>query len=178
MDVNYKSFLQGNYINSLFFKDTTPGEIESITMKLKNKSSSGSDELSTALIKNFITLISKHLSEIINLSLTKGIVPDKMKIAKIIPLFKSGDNNIYKTFRPVSILPSFSKILEKVVYNRLIDYLTKFNILNKNQYGFRQKHSTAMAILDFVEKIHSAIDMQWRILYRYLFRSRKSLWYS
>ena len=67
-------------------------------------------------------------------------------------------NNIYKNVRPVSILPSFSKILEKVVYNRLIYYFTKFNILNKNQYGFRQKRSTAMAILDFVEKIHSAID--------------------
>ena len=52
VDVNYKSFLQGNYINSLFFKDTTPGEVESITMKLKNISSYGSDELlSTALVK-------------------------------------------------------------------------------------------------------------------------------
>ena len=135
VDVNYKSFLQGNYINSLFFKDTTPDEIESITMKLKNKSSYGSDGLSTALVKNVITLISKPLSEIINLSMTKGILPDQMKIAKVIPLFKSGDNNIYKNFRPVSILPSFSKILEKVVYNRLTDYLTKFNILNKNQQG-------------------------------------------
>ena len=91
VDVNYESFLQGNYINSLFFKDTTPDEIQSITMKLKNKSSYGSDELSTALVKNVITLISKLLSEIINLSLTKGIVPDQMKIAKVIPLFKSGD---------------------------------------------------------------------------------------
>ena len=144
--------MQGNYINSLFFKNTTPGEIESITLNLKNKSSSGSDELSTALVKKVITLISKPLSEIINLSLTKSIVPDKMKIAKVIPLFKSGDNNIYKNYRPVSILPSFSKILEKAVYNRFTDYLTKFNILNKNQYGFKQKHSTAMAILDFVSR--------------------------
>ena len=127
-------------------------------MKLKNKSSYGPHELNTALIKYVITLISKPLSEIINLSLTKGILPDKIKIAKVKSLFKSGDNKIYKNFRPLSILFSFSKILEKVVYNRLIDYLTKFNILNKNQYGFRQKHSTAMAILDFVDKIHSAID--------------------
>ena len=91
-----------------------------------------------------------------------------MKIAKVIPLFKSGDNNIYKNYRPVSILPSFSKILEKAVYNRFTDYLTKLNILNKNQYGFRQNHSTAMAILVFVEKIR-------QILFRYLFTSHKSL---
>ena len=58
VDVNFKYFLQGNYVNSLFFKDTTLGETESFTMKLTNKSSYGSDELSTALVKNVITLIS------------------------------------------------------------------------------------------------------------------------
>ena len=63
MDVdNYKSFLQGNFINSFFFKDTTPGEIESITMKLKNKSSYGADEVITGPVKNVMTLISKPLS--------------------------------------------------------------------------------------------------------------------
>ena len=80
-----------------------------------------------------------------------------MKIAKVIPLFKS-DNNVYKNYRPVSVLPSLSKIIEKIVYNRVIDYITKFDILNSNQYGFGQLHSTSMAILDLVEKIHTAVD--------------------
>ena len=76
-------------MHSLFFKETTPAEIQSVTMKLKNKSSYGFDELSTTLVKKVIPLISDTLSEIINLSLSTGIVPENMKIAKVIPLFKS-----------------------------------------------------------------------------------------
>jgi len=109
-------------------------------------------------VKNIIPSISGPLSEIVNLSLCTGVVPDKMKTAKVIPLFKSGDNNVYKNYRPVSVLPSLSKIIVKMVYYRLIDYINKFDILNSNQYGFRQLHSTSMAILDFVEKIHTAAD--------------------
>jgi len=109
-------------------------------------------------VKNIIPSISGPLSEIVNLSLFTGIVPDKMKIAKVIPLFKSGDNNVYKNYRPVSVLPSLSKIIVKMVYYRLIDYINKFDILNSNQYGFRQLHSTSMAILDFAEKTHTAVD--------------------
>ena len=109
-------------------------------------------------VKKVIPLISDTLSEIINLSLSTGIVPENMKIAKVIPLFKSSDNTIYKNYRPVSILPSLSKIAEKIVYNRLLDYLNKLDILNINQYGFRQMHSTYMAIMDFVEKIKTAVD--------------------
>ena len=106
-------------MNSLFFKEATPAEIQSVTMKLKNNTSYGFDELSTTLVKKVIPLISDTLSEIINLSLSTGIVPENMKISKIIPLFKSGKNTIYKNYRPVSILPSLSKIAEKIVYNRL-----------------------------------------------------------
>ena len=158
VDVNYKTFLKGSYTNSLFFNDTTPEEIESTTMKLKNKSSCGFDELSTTLVKNIIPSISGPLSEIVNLSLCTGIVPDKMKIAKVISLFKSGDNNVYKNYRPVSVLPSLSKIIEKMVYYRLIDYINKFDILNSNQYGFRQLHSTSMAILEQHGDIRTAVD--------------------
>ena len=105
--------------------------------------------ISTNLIKASISEISVPLSEIINLSLQTGIVPEKLKIAIIIPLYKSGDNQSYCNYRPISILPSLSKILEKTVYKRFkIDYLNKYVILNPNQYGFRYGHSTSMALLD------------------------------
>lgn len=65
------------------------------------------------------------MSEIVNFSLSTGIVLDEMKIAKAVPLFTSSDNNIYKNYRPLSILPSLSKITEKIVYNRLIDYINE-----------------------------------------------------
>jgi hypothetical protein len=74
-------------------------------------------------VKNSINLISKTLTHIVNISLESGIVPDKLKIAKVIPLFKSGERKIISNYRPVSILPVFSKILEKAVYCRIINCL-------------------------------------------------------
>ena len=86
------------------------------------------------------------------------IFPDNIKLAKVIPLFKSGDNKTFSNYRPISVLPCFSKIFEKVVYNRSMKFISKRKILNKNQYGFWENHSTALAITDFIEKISTSID--------------------
>ena len=83
-----------------------------------------------------------------------------MHNARIIPLFKSGDQDLYANYRPVSILPIFSKFLEKVVYKRLYNFLIKYNniILFDNQYGFRKNHSTALALLHLYDILANAID--------------------
>ena len=94
----------------------------------------------------------------INESLLTGIVPDKLKIAKITPLFKSGDPKSYNNYRPISILPCLSKIYEKVIYIRLIYFINKNKILSKCQYGFRSNHSTSLAVVDFLEKMITSID--------------------
>lgn len=80
------------------------------------------------------------------------------KMARIVPIFKSGDRNNLSNYRPISVLPTLSKVFERVVYNRLSDYINKFNILSNSQYGFRKGSTTSMAILDLVEKINDAID--------------------
>ena len=82
-----------------------------------------------------------------------GRVPDQLKIAKVIPIFKADDNKKFSNYRLISILPNFSKILERVVYARLIKYLTKHNILFDNQFGFRKNHSTFMAVLDLIDNL-------------------------
>jgi hypothetical protein len=71
--------------------------------------------------------------------LSQGFVPDEMKIARVIPLYKSEDKSFVENYRPVSILPVFSKILEKVFYNRILNYLNKNEILYANQYGFIER---------------------------------------
>ena len=81
-----------------------------------------------------------------------------MKIARVVPLFKAGDRSLFTNYRPVSILPSFSKFLEKVVYSRLYNYLCKLEILCDNQFGFRKNHSTSLALIDLYEKISLALD--------------------
>ena len=81
-----------------------------------------------------------------------------LKIAKIIPLFKNGSENDITNYRPISILPCFSKNLEKIIHNRLLSFLSVHNLLNKEQYGFRKKHSTIMALLDMHDEISHAIE--------------------
>ena len=93
------------------------------------------------------------LSHIFNHSLSSGIVPSHLKIAEVIPIYKAGDNTVLSNYRPISILPSISKILEKIMYTRLHDYISKNNILAPQQHGFRTKRSTYMAINDLYCKI-------------------------
>ena len=113
---------------------------------------------SHSIIKQSIQIIAEPLAHIINLSITRGIVPDQMKIARVVPLFKAGDRSLFTNYRPVSILPSFSKFLEKVVYSRLYNYLCKLEILCDNQFGFRKNHSTSLALIDLYEKLSLALD--------------------
>ena len=87
------------------------------------------------------------------------IIPLELKSAKVIPLFKSGDHNNFNNYRPTSILPYFSKLIEKIVHNRLYDYFDKFNLLNSSQFGFRKNHSTYMPLLLLQSAISDAIDV-------------------
>ena len=93
-----------------------------------------------------------------NKSFINGAFPDSMKIAKVIPLFKSGDNDTFTNYRPVSLLSQFSKILEKLFNNRLDNFLEKNELLVDGQYGFRNSRSTSMAITQLIEELTNAND--------------------
>ena len=81
-----------------------------------------------------------------------------MKIARGIPLFKSGDDQIVSNYRPISLLPQFSKILENRFNNRIMNFLNAKQVLYFRQYGFRKNMFTSMAIMDLVEEIRNAMD--------------------
>ena len=93
-----------------------------------------------------------------NLSLEQGTFPNHLKIAKVIPLFKSGDNTLISNYRPVSLLPLLSKILEKIVVNRLMGFINQNQILYKYQFSFWKKHNTNLALTVLVDKILSALE--------------------
>ena len=93
-----------------------------------------------------------------NQILTTGIFPDKFKIAKVIPLFKNGDQSIFSNYRPISLLPSISKLFEKVIYQQLYKYFEDSNLLYEKQYGFRKGHSTELASLELVNRLLSKMD--------------------
>ena len=129
-------------------------------MKCKNKTSTDCNKIDMILVKKIIREIAKPLTHIFNLSFQTGIVPNKMKIAKVIPLFKSGSKHQYTNYRPVSLLSQFSKILEKLFHLRLEKFIDKHKILSENQYGFRKNRSTAMALLDSIEEVTDSIEQK------------------
>jgi len=155
---NPLSYMKGNYKESFMLFPTTDSEVINIVKEFKPKTSSGYDNIPTDILKLSINYIAPHLSTIINNSFITGCVPEALKIAKVYPVYKSGDKSNICNYRPISVLPSFSKIYEKLVYNRLINYLEKHSILNSCQFGFRSSRSTAMAVLEMTDKISEAID--------------------
>ena len=108
---SYRSFLSGNYLHSFVLKETTEQEIINICSSLNPGTALGYDSIPFNLIKTTINLISSPITHIFNLSLTSGIVPLELKIARVVPLFKSGDKSSFSNYRPISVLPAFSKIL-------------------------------------------------------------------
>lgn len=147
--------------NNVFrFTAVTENDVEIAINSLKNKQSRGFDDIPISVIKKAKSQILKPLTHCINSSLITGSFPEKLKIAKIIPIFKSGKTEEIASYRPISLLPSFSKIFEKVVYRQMIQYLEGNNLLDDQQHGFRTGRSTVTAGVNFVEKIIEAIDKQ------------------
>ncbi len=109
------------------------------------------------LKKHSATLISP-IAHLVNLSIKTGEFPQNFKTAVVTPVFKSGETDEVCNYRPISIVPVISKVLEKLVVEQLMNYLEKNNLLNPKQFGFRPKHSTEMAICNFIDNIKSSLD--------------------
>ena len=123
-------------------KPIVADEVVKIIGKLNQNKSPGHDGIESLIVKKVASVISKLLTDIFNLSLSTGMVPEQLKLAEVIPIYKNEDPEIFSNYRPVSVLPCFSKILERLVFNRCMDYINKNNLLNEKQFGFRPNHST------------------------------------
>ena len=125
---------------------------------LKSNKGNGVDDVSSNIIIKSIYHIKIPLLHIFSLSLEQGIFPDKLKVARVIPVLKSGDATCVTNYRPISILPCFSKILEHIMYKRLYHFLDINNILYSKQFGFKNGHSTDQAIAHLVHDILKSFD--------------------
>lgn len=149
--------------NSFFFLPTCPYEISSVINKLNSNKSPGVDGVSSFAIKTACNFISPVLSYIFNLSFETGVFPDDLKIAVVIPLHKKGDSGDLNTYRPISLLSNFSKILEKLVKSRLVKFLKINNILSLNQYGFVEKKSTEDALLSLLSNVYDGLNSKLNV---------------
>ena len=151
---------------------TDPNEIGKIIRSFRSKQSTGQDEINMKLLKQLQASCSLPLSILINMSLGQGVVPDTMKLAKVIPIYKAKSKESLNNYRPISLLSNISKILEKVMHKRLCSFMNRHHLLCESQYGFRSNHSTVDAITEFVTKILPSLDKREICLLTYLDLSR------
>ena len=140
------------------FKPVRPEEVMKLLCSLKNTKSSGVDYINTMTIKLIAKEILPAITHIINLSLTQGSFPSCWKYAKVIPLLKKGDPLSPKNYRPVALLPILSKILEKAVFNQIVEYLDREHLLHPNHHGSRAGHNTATALIQMHDHWTQEVD--------------------
>ena len=116
----------------------------------------GIDGISNKPLKLCIPAILPVITTLFNRCMRQGYFPERMKIAKITPVYKKRNRENFVNYRPISLLPCISKVFERVIYARLINYIDKFDLLSNNQYGFRQKRSTIDALTNVIEQIRCA----------------------
>ena len=145
--------------NSIFLRPTNATEINNIINELPNKQSSGHDHVSNCLLKKLVFCLVEPLVIIFNKSLTEGTFPELMKIADVAPLHKGKSKTLVTNYRPISLLLTISKVLEKIMYKRTYEHLNKTDQIYKSQYGFRAKHSCENAISELLGDVIKNRDM-------------------
>ena len=162
-------------VNSMFLYDVTLEEMNKIISSLKN-GAPGYDEINASVLKIISSCVTSPLVYLCNKSLEQGIFPNELKLANVLPLYKADDPFVFNNYRPVSLLCVLSKVFEKVMYNRLIDYLETYKILVHYQFGFRKKSLIIHGFNVFNGQINLFTGKQ-KTCYGLIFRLFKSLWY-
>ena len=144
--------------NSLFFNPTDHDEVVKICASLKAGASPGYDDIKPDVVKSVSHLLAYPLVHIFNLSMSTGFVPDQFKLAKVVPIYKTGDSGMCNNYRPISVLPVFSKIFERIIHKRLHNYFTHQHLLHSSQFGFRSNFSSYMVVLEAYNNIVSHLD--------------------
>lgn len=154
--------LSGTPADSFFLTPTDHIEISKIINSLKTNSAPGWDNITNNLLKQNHDVLSPIIAFIANLSISSGVMPDSLKLANVTPIFKSGDPQVASNYRPISLLTSISKIIEKVINKRLLSYLERHGLLSDNQFGFRNNTSTEDAVTNLTDFVKNKLDQGQR----------------
>ena len=157
-DKHVTTFLKQEVLSTFDFQCIDCIDVKKTIHNIAAKNSCGIDAISTKLIKMIGDDIARPPTLMINQSLSTGVFPDKLKIAKVIPLYKMDDPHLVDNFRPISLLTAISKIFEKIVFNQVYAYFDRNELLYTSQYGFRKLHSTELASLELVDRVRLDMD--------------------
>lgn len=165
---DHKHYMRKRNAQSMFMNPTDPEEIFRLISNLKPKSSSGHDNISSKLLKILSHQLKIPISIIINKSITSGIFPNAFKIAKVVPIHKGKSKEEISNYRPISLLSTFSKILEKIIHKRLYAFMQINKAFYNSQYGFRNQHSTIDATTELIADITDNLENKMMTLCTYL----------
>jgi len=165
--------LKTTVCETIFCEPGTQSELLKLIDSMYSKISCGTD-ICVQIIKDNVLFLVKPLVYIFNLFLEIGVVPDAMKIAKVVPIFKKGDKHIPSNYRPISLFSVLSKLLERLVHRRIYNFMDKKQLLYNFQFGFQKNHSTSLALLDVIDNCYKNIDLNNNVL-RIFFDLQKHL---
>ena len=151
-------YLSNRTCNSLFLTPVTMTEVKDSISSLDPSKSVGPNSIPIKLLKVIGSCISPLLALLVNQSFQSGNFPNKLKIAKVISIFKKGNPEIPSNYRPISLLPIFSKIFEKLMYKRLYSFLETHKVIFSLQFGFQENHSIDHALVSLTEAIRNTLD--------------------
>jgi hypothetical protein len=149
---------------SIFLNPVSETEVEKVVKHFRVKCSPGFADLTDSTVKKCVQFIKKPLANICNASFRSGIFPGILKIAIIKPVHKKENTEEVQNYRLISLLSVFLEVIEELMYNRLMAFITKNNILNDTQHGFRECKSTETAIHAFLQNIQKAIDKKINLI--------------
>ena len=157
----FNSYLINRLPNSFYMHEISNNEIIDAINDLKN--CNGINQISTTVLKEIDMDLSHPLHHIYNLCIKEGYFPTELKLGCITPIFKKGDKYCMSNYRPVCSLSPFSKIFERILYNRMLDFIGKNNIFSDSQYGFRKKKSAETALLDFTNYTYGGLTAKQNV---------------
>ena len=162
VDVSAETYLNNSKYSSFFMSPIVSPEVETAINSLKNNGS-GLYKVSSLVLKDVKSTISKTLSTIFNLCIEFGYFPEELKIGCITPVYKKGDKTNISSYRPICSLSPFSKIFERIIYDRMLKFIDRYNIFSKSQFGFRKNMSTEAALINFIDFVHKGLTAKHNV---------------
>ena len=151
-NVNYREYLNEHQNNTFFLVPLTSIEVKKVIRSIDQSKAAGYDSIPARLLVHAVDYICEPVTHIFNLSITTGIFPKDLKIARVIPIYKKGIKTSPGNYRPISILPVISKVFEKLVNARLMKFIESNHILSEHQYGFRHGYSTKLSLINLTNQ--------------------------
>lgn len=169
-EASYKSYLkkETSILDSFFLSPTTETDVLEEILKLNPKKCGGPDGLKPKLVRESAYYLAKPLSVIFHSSIKSGIYPSIFKIAKVKPIYKSGERCDTGNYRPISLLNCLNKVFEKQIHKQLTNFLHKNKVIFLYQFGFREKHSAGLALIEIIDHIKECLDKGNYVLGLYL----------